>query len=392
MVIKIAKATAQTKPLAPAKMLWSGETDEFPYGWRILQEVGPDGQTLYREVPLTPEDFLDPQIGDHFVENSLHSQLISTLFVVFQNYYLNDPNTGVFSNLKMQWSIPDLKEPAPDIAVVPNIRHKETVRSSFDVIEERTRPCLVIEVMSPHYPGDDTVKVEIYQQAGVAEYIIINPHSDDETLPFTLQGYRLVGGRYREMTPDAEGRLLSQTTGIYFGLDKSRRRVLLTSAATGERLLTPEEEKTARETAELLAAQALETRQAAEEKALEAEAQAAQEAAARQAAEAKVAQEAAARQAAEEKALEAEAQAIQEAAARHAAEVKAAQADNRTALAQARIAQETEARRAAEAQAAQADNRTALAQARIAQEAAARHAVEAQLAQLQAELRRLKGE
>lgn len=246
MVVKIAEAAAP-KECVPAFL---PDDDNFFYGWRIVSETRPDGRTLYRELPLTSGDFLDPQIGDHFVQNSLHNWLVSMLFVILHNYYLNDPSTGVFCDLKMEWSIPGLKEPAPDLAVVPHIRHKEATRSSLDVIAEQTRPCLIVEVVSPRYPGDDTDKVAIYQQAGIAEYIIIDPHSDKEAAPFTLQGYRLAGGLYQKMRPDAEGRLLSKTTGIYFGLSESRRRVILTEAATGTRLLTPAEESTARRAAE----------------------------------------------------------------------------------------------------------------------------------------------
>jgi Uma2 family endonuclease len=55
---------------------------------------------------------------------------------------------AVFADLKMRWGIPGLKNPGPDIAVVPGVRDKKRKRDSFDVMKEGTRPCLVIEVVS----------------------------------------------------------------------------------------------------------------------------------------------------------------------------------------------------------------------------------------------------
>jgi Uma2 family endonuclease len=299
------------KTITPPAEIFLPDDNNFPYGWRQIAEALPDGRIAYRRVPLTPEDFLDPQLGDRMPQGDPHARLSIAIFDMLNNYYLDNPHIGVFFDLKMKWGIPGLKEPAPDVSIIPHLRHKKAKRQSFNVNQEKTRPCLVIEVMSPGYDGDDTTKVDIYRQAGIAEYIIINPHSDAENAPFTLQGYRLAGKVYQEIRPDAKGRLLSETTGIYFGLNKNRRRVILTGAATGQRLLTATEEKAARELAELRAAQAIEVRELAES-------QVAQEVAARQMAESRAAE-------AESRAAEAEAKAAQEAAARQALEEELAQ-------------------------------------------------------------------
>lgn len=76
--------------------------------------------------------------------------------------------------------------------------------------------------------------------------MIINPHFEDESLAFELLGYRLHLGHYQTIEPDAQGRLFSATTGVWFGLDASERALVLTDAATGERRLTDEEEYEAR--------------------------------------------------------------------------------------------------------------------------------------------------
>ncbi|MFN8488471.1 MAG: Uma2 family endonuclease [Caldilineaceae bacterium] len=224
--------------------------DRYPYGYRVAQETQPDETVGYSYIPLTQADFLDPQEGDRLTQSDPHIKFVFSLVSRFLKHYLGVTDVGVFSDLKMLWRIPGLKEPAPDLAIVPNLVDQHKYRGSFDVVAEGTRPCLVVEVMSPQYPGDDTIKVDIYRQAQIPEYIIINPHFEDEENHFELIGYRLVGKRYQRMKPDAQGRLLSETTGVWFGLDESGRDLILTNARTVERLLTDEEEYEARLAAE----------------------------------------------------------------------------------------------------------------------------------------------
>lgn len=258
MTIKL--HTSQQKTSAPDKAVHLPDDNNFPYGWRQVTETLPDGQTAYRRVPLIPADFLDPQEGDQLIQGSIHVRQRIALYNMLDNYYLDKPTVAVFCDMKMRWGIPGLKEPAPDIAVVPNISDKYAARQSFEVIEEGTRPCLIIEVVSPNYAGDDTDKVAIYEEAGVAEYIIVDPHAkQEEKRQCELSGYRLAGSTYRPLVPDADGRLFSETTGLWIGLDERKQWVQLTDAASGERLLTAEEEKTTRQAAEARAA-ALEAR------------------------------------------------------------------------------------------------------------------------------------
>ena len=211
--------------------------DAFPYGWRTVAEIQADGSTRYVDIPLTQADFLDPQVGDHLVQSHQHAQFVVTLINRFSAHYEHDPTTGVFSDLKMLWGIPGEKEPAPDLAIVPNIKDNEKKLSSFAVKKEGARPCLVIEVVSAHYPGDDTTKVDIYERVGIEEYMIIDAHWEEDDGEIELTGYRLVNGRYRRIRPDPQGRLFSKTTNVWFALDETKRDLLLTNAITGKRLL-----------------------------------------------------------------------------------------------------------------------------------------------------------
>jgi len=230
--------------------------DPFAYGYRVVAESQPDGTLAYHYVPLTQHDFLDPQVGDHIVQSDRHFMLVVSLYRRFKKRYRPDTTSDVFSDLKMLWGIPGVQNPAPDVAVVHDLQNKGADRASFDIVAEGTRPCLVVEVSSPNYPFDDNIKVEIYERAGIAEYIIVNPFHLDHQPALTLTGYRLVKGQYRPMPFDAHGRLLSQTTNVYFALDEAAATVILTDALTGVRLLTDDEEEDARVEAEARAATA----------------------------------------------------------------------------------------------------------------------------------------
>jgi hypothetical protein len=174
--------------------------------------------------------------------------------------------------MKMLWGVPGLKQPAPDIAVVTGVRRKsDPERGSFDVVKEGALPCLIIEIVSAIDSevrrNDYEKKVEIYQQAGIPEYLILDPPTPFTKGRLLWTGYRLgPTGRYRRIAPDHDGRLLSETTGLLFGTDTDGKTLLIVNAQTGERLLEPG----------VQVAREAEARKAAEERAQEAETELAQ--------------------------------------------------------------------------------------------------------------------
>jgi Uma2 family endonuclease len=217
--------------------------DPFRLGWRFRRVRLPDGRAELVEEPLTAEDLLDPRLGDHVVQNSWHVATVHRLFDILSRRYKAHPDVFVSCDLKMIWGIPGLSGPAPDIAVIPGVRDKARMRRSFHVLKEGTRPALAIEVVSEEpeqQSADHEGKVRVYEQAQVPEYIILDPPSPPEDR-CRLTGYRLnAAGRYEPIVPDAEGRLLSRTTGLW--LVPAQRTVHLIDSATGEQLLTGDEE------------------------------------------------------------------------------------------------------------------------------------------------------
>ena len=233
--------------LRPRKVEVLPTVEQFPHGWRRVEKIGPNGEVVYHDIPLSPEDFLNPQEGDQMPQGPKHFELAKTLCNKLEKHFNDRPDIVVLGDTKMLWRIPGLLEPFPDISVVPNVWDEEAIEGSFDCKKHGTRPCLIIEIMSPGYSGDDTKKVGIYERARVEEYIIINPRRTNKRKPFELTGYRLQGRRYQRIRPNHEGRLLSQTTNILIGLvGANQREVELLNATTGERLLSNREEMSAR--------------------------------------------------------------------------------------------------------------------------------------------------
>jgi colicin import membrane protein len=282
-------------PKMPADWEWEptpDDADPFRYGWRPRLVHLPGGEVEEQRIPLTAADLLDPQLGDEILtQGGPHATLATDLYDLVKRYFKRDDGVLVTFDRKIRWGIPGLPEPSPDVAVIRGVRDRgKAARSStFDVPKEGVRPCLVVEVVSPQYEeirdNDYVAKVDIYERAGIPEYVILEPGFTWKD-HIQLTGYRLgPDGNYRPIEPDGEGRLLSETTGLLFGEDEDGS-VLLIDARTGERLRKP---------AQLEAGEAAAQKRAAREAR-----RAAREAEARKAADQRAAQEAEARKAADD--------------------------------------------------------------------------------------------
>ena len=213
--------------------------------WVHRWVASPNGGFELREFPLTPEYFLDPQIGDQMVQGSLHGETIRLLCDLIERSFSSRDDVFIASDVKMLWKDRDRRRPVPEVMVVRGKRD----RQSFNVAKEGVRPCLVIEVVSPKKADlrrtDKVDKVELYAKEGITEYLILDPPRPKTTPGFQWTGYRLdEDGRnrhYRLIEPDAEGHILSETTGLKFGVSPDGQQVFVFEASTGERLLTAAE-------------------------------------------------------------------------------------------------------------------------------------------------------
>ena len=141
---------------------------------------------------------------------------------------------------------------------------------------EGKSPDVVIETTSKKTRRKDTVdKPALYAQLGVKEYFLFDPTQD--YLEPSLQGHRLAGEGYVQISPDPAGGLDSQELGLRLVAVENRLRFY--------RLDTGEILRTRTERAQQEAARAQQEANRAQQEAERAD----REAAARQAAEAEIA-------------------------------------------------------------------------------------------------------
>ena len=238
--------------------------EDAPSGGFVHRWVdGPDGKSELLELPLTPEYFLDPQVGDQMVQGWLHGTVVRRLAELVERRLLAGGRTGILSDTKLLWDTPGLKEPAPDVAVVFGVEEPVgRLRETFRVAEEGVRPSLVIEVVSPKDPRiarkDRVDKVEIYRRSAIAEYFLLELPNKRSRQRFEWKGYRLdQAERYQPIPPDAHGLLVSETTGLSFGVTPDGQWFEVFVHQTGERLMSHLELEAARQ-AEAEARQAAE--------------------------------------------------------------------------------------------------------------------------------------
>jgi Uma2 family endonuclease len=160
---------------------------------------------------------------------------------LLEDYFRPRPEVLVLHDVKHLLG-PGHPAPSPDVSVIRGVRVHDADRESFDVVEEGVIPCLVIEVVSPYSARirrtDLEDKVRLYEAAGIFEYLIVDSPRWGAGRGYSLLGYRLdAAGKYQPIAPDAEGRVLSQATGISFQAAPDRQRVLLVETSTGRRLM-----------------------------------------------------------------------------------------------------------------------------------------------------------
>jgi Uma2 family endonuclease len=214
------------------------ETD-FVHRW----VKSPSGRMELQEFPLTPEYFLDPQIGDQLVQSYRHWRVTGQIHDIVSRHVSSLwEEVLVLSDQKILWGHREWRRPAPDITVIPNVPNsREWEGSSFNVAKTGLRPCLIIEVVSfsnAAIRNTDLVdKVKLYEREKIREYLALDPPLQANGHRFQWIGYRLEdGGRYRALEPDAEGRIVSETVGLAFGVSPDGKTLLVFDARTGERL------------------------------------------------------------------------------------------------------------------------------------------------------------
>jgi Uma2 family endonuclease len=212
----------------------------------------PGGGFELLEMPLTLELYLNPRLGDKMTQGELHGDLLVELKELLGRYF--KPQLGVKVLMDVKHLVSPRKGPSPDISIVRGVRNPGRKRTSFNIAKEGVVPSLVIEVVSPIDARvrkmDEVDKVRLYERMGIPEYVLVDPPRQANDHRFHLKGYRLDRlKRYQRIEPDAQGRLLSETTELLFGVSAKGDRIEVFNARTGEWLESPAEveERAARE-------------------------------------------------------------------------------------------------------------------------------------------------
>lgn len=251
--------------------------DPFRFGWRYVPHIDADGRKVSLRTPLTLDDVLHPQEGDHIPEHNEQERDRRYLADVLEWQLADNPHGLVLSDCLINWGVRGLRNHSPDISVFDGVADKNRGWGTFVVAAENARPLLVVEIVSPDThdrqarDNDVVTKVHEYYRAGVPLYVIVD--QERRGRPRRLLGYRRGARRYVSLPLDDRGRILLEPLRLRLGL--LEECAVCWDAVTDERI--------GNMTATARARRAAETALAAETQARAAEAEA------RQAAEAALA-------------------------------------------------------------------------------------------------------
>src|SRR6185437_11108523 len=97
------------------------QEDRWYYGWRYVEQPGPDGLITTVQVPLTEEDVLHPQEDDFIVQNPAHEEDCHYLRTLLVAHLAGQAGVHVFRDLRMDWGVADIEPHGPDLAVIANV-------------------------------------------------------------------------------------------------------------------------------------------------------------------------------------------------------------------------------------------------------------------------------
>lgn len=169
-------------------------------------------------VPVPPSGDELPCDDGEPMETELHGKQMD-LTLDYARHLLRGQNAYVAGNMAFYYSslqARNLDFKAPDVMIM--LGAKPRVRKSWVVWEEDGLcPSVVIELVSESTAAHDYGrKKNVYEMLRVPEYFVFDP------LTSTLDGWRLVGGRYEALIPDADERLPSVELGVRLGAVEGR--------------------------------------------------------------------------------------------------------------------------------------------------------------------------
>jgi colicin import membrane protein len=183
--------------------------DPFPYGWRFVRKGGRNGSEKMVKLPLTLEDILHPQEEDFRLWSDPHTEDCYYLRGAFRMALANTPGTIVLNDFRVAWDRAGDYGHGPDCAVIFKVRKKE-LWSTFNVVKEKTRPALIVEVTSPSTRSTDLVdKVREYAEQKVPHCVIADARERADYRQVSFIDYHLApkGRVYYSLPTNEDGRV-----------------------------------------------------------------------------------------------------------------------------------------------------------------------------------------
>lgn len=188
--------------------------------------------------------------GKPMGETGVHVEVMLTVLAMLRRHYFGNDRVAVLANMFLYYQEGDPREVVcPDVFVTLDVP-RNTKRRTFKAWEEGKGPDLVIEITSKKTRKEDLhKKFDLYREIlRVREYFLFDPL--EEYLEPSLQGYRLIDGRYGSIEWAGSG-LFSEVLGLRLERDEMDLRFF--NPTSGRRIPTGEElDRTARAAEESL--------------------------------------------------------------------------------------------------------------------------------------------
>jgi len=229
-----------------------GAEDPFRLGFRWRYVTGPDGREVLDQIPLTPEDLLYPQEGDHVAQGFPHLSFVHPWADALRCHLEKRPGIVVTSDVLLVLRH-DGKTCSPDVAVIEGSFDPSKIEAAVHLGTVGGRLVFALEAVSAKEQEmvDKDLKrnPQRYAAEGVEEYFTVYPKPGRKVS--NLVGRRLEpAGKYVEIAPDAQGRVVSKKLGLSFAIDAETEELVVADAETGQRLRILDEEAAARVEAE----------------------------------------------------------------------------------------------------------------------------------------------
>ncbi|MFB8788167.1 MAG: Uma2 family endonuclease [Potamolinea sp.] len=190
-------------------------------------------QDTWEDVIFPPSDLYSDEPP---LESDLHLQQMVLLLKCLEWLWRDRQDFYACGNLTIYYSPRQRKSEkfrGPDFFVVLGTQRKP--RKSWVVWEEDGKyPNVIVEILSPKTAETDRgLKKQIYQDSfRTPDYFWFDP------VTLELKGFRLLDGKYEELSPNDQGWLWSQQLQLFLGIYESKLRLF---SVEGEMIPTPEE-------------------------------------------------------------------------------------------------------------------------------------------------------